>query len=396
MNKRLLWANSIFSTLTIITSTIALNACSQQTSVSHQVTTTVPTVTPTIAVLQPNPAQGWVAAIPYGKSIAFANIQPLVGYACGNTTTQVGVGHSDNTTVIQYGITHNGGLTWSNPQQLLDAWGATCYISINPKDNADIVIGTESCPHIGCDTVEKLYRSRDGGQTWKQLTLPEDEYLTNPIWNGQDLFVRPGGRPYDPNASSPPSFAAVSHNGGDLKWVNDTNLPSIPNYDTGPVTVLHGILYVSFYSHKDSTISVFSTSDEGQHWSATQWPCSGTYLWIATDGKTLICDQQVSQTLTDAISVDDGKTWQSTPYRILASTPDETLYGVLDYNIGSFDPQPEGNLFSLVPGSSQWVNVLTLPSLTYLRAVSVTVQGHPVALWGSDDTGKPGISYHAA
>jgi hypothetical protein len=393
MNRRLYISASIILAALVVIAFSFIIIRSQHATIPPKATATA-TLTPTatIAVLHPDPAQGWVAAIPYGKAIAFANDQPLTGYVCGNTNTLVGTGQKNSTTAIEYGITHDGGRTWSGPQTLTDAYGASCSIFINPNDATDVIIESRSCwtTTANCSDFTNLYRSRDGGKTWAQLSVPttiEYVYLYSPIWNGHDLFVQVGQFLGVSNLVILDHHIAVSRNGGSFEWINDASFPA--SEVITDVTVWHSILYVRF-DKTDGVYSstILSTSDGGQHWSSVQYPCPGIHMSIAADGKTLICSTQGTQ----AISKDDGKTWKDTLYYVQVSTPDGTLYG----NNGADASQASDAIAKQTSDSSSWTVILHLSVPARLLAASAAEQGHPLAIWRIDDTSKPGISYHAA
>jgi hypothetical protein len=335
-------------------------------------------------VLKPDPAKGWVEAVDYGKSVAFGVDQPLTGYVCDNTDSW------NSGATIEFGVTHDGGQTWSALKTIPDDIGTTCEVIVSPYNANDVIIESYECID-SCKIHD--YRSLDGGGSWKPLTLPNNENYINIsfTWNSDTLYML-----LWLSSISGSHQLAMSKKGSALVWMNEDGLPLISNYQPlRNITIWHGILYVGVDIDKLSP-TYFATTDDGVHWSTAKVPCAGS-LSVATDKKTLIC--RVNG--TESTSRDDGKTWQQIQidgqvqqnFFISGSTPDGTLYG-LGRMIGA--------IYILSPGSTQWMKKLDLSSVQqkyYSLTVSSDAQGHPVALWYSEyirQYSKPGIIYHAA
>lgn len=72
--------------------------------------------------------------------------------------------------------THDGGCTWEETTQLVDAhWYPTATLFL---DDLHAIVG------IGVTDKAPVFRTADGGQTWTQLQLPVDE---NEIWEAQSI-----------------------------------------------------------------------------------------------------------------------------------------------------------------------------------------------------------------
>ncbi len=102
------------------------------------------------------------------SSFAFAALAPHTGYACAVT------GSSSAPGVYR---TANGGQSWTPANTALFSQITGCQISIDQADAADVFV-LISAPDSQGSPVGQLYRSRDSGGTWKQLSTVHDPAYT--------------------------------------------------------------------------------------------------------------------------------------------------------------------------------------------------------------------------
>jgi hypothetical protein len=368
-----------------------------------------PPVTATIHPLKPDPANGWVEAkaVNYGKSITFGVNQPLTGYVCGNMNTSESAAPGDPSAAIEFGVTHDGGRTWSTPKTITDAFGITCGVTASPYNANDVIVVSHLCVLGVCTAFgTKAYRSMDGGKNWKLLMLPSDIGTDNItfsfIWNGNTLYTF-----LQTLNAFEPHRLAVSKNGSALVWMNEDGLPPSSTYVyIDSIRMWHDILYAAAYigdaDQKIFHLTYFATTDDGAHWTTANVPCTSK-LTVAENGKELICEDFFGAYST---SRDDGKTWQQVQidgktlqgFHMIGTTLDGTLYGNNMETTG-FDG-PVGATYVLLPGSTQWTKMLALSYLQQFNTMTVSsdAQGHPLALWYveySEGYSRSGIAYHA-
>ncbi len=160
---------------------VALAACGQTTAHTVSMPTNTPrtyiadaTATPTYApvpTFAPPPysfQRTWQVAsggAPQSvSSFAFAALAPRTGYTCAVT------GSSSAPGVYR---TSDGGQSWTPANTLLFSKITGCQLFIDQADAADVFALT-STPDDQGRPVGQLYRSRDGGGTWTQLSTVHD------------------------------------------------------------------------------------------------------------------------------------------------------------------------------------------------------------------------------
>lgn len=160
---------------------VALAACGQTTSHTVSTRTNTPTTGIERATATPtSPPAPTPVSPPYSfqktwqvasggtphviSSFAFAAVAPYTGYACAIT------GSSSAPGVYR---TANGGQSWTPANTLLFSKITGCQLSIDQADAADVFLLT-STPDSQGQWVRQLYRSRDSGDTWKQLSTVHD------------------------------------------------------------------------------------------------------------------------------------------------------------------------------------------------------------------------------
>jgi hypothetical protein len=104
--------------------------------------------------------------------IQFAPSAPQVGYACA--ALSVNTGNAQLPSARWLAKTTNGGVTWTpvsgiQPPPLSVA---TCAVFINANNARDVFVQLACTDGTGVSTCSWLWRSEDGGKTWRQLTVP--------------------------------------------------------------------------------------------------------------------------------------------------------------------------------------------------------------------------------
>jgi photosystem II stability/assembly factor-like uncharacterized protein len=343
--------------------------------------TVAPTITPTVDILHPNPAQGWVVvpSLSFASGIVFAASDPLRGYACGNGSA------NPTTTPVQISRTMNGGRTWATPENtpLIGQW---CAIFTSPSNPQDVFLeGYNFQNGIGTSNLGYA-RSLDGGETWKTLTVPAGDGASSvldgtPVWAGTTLFIESNGTPH---------ILAASIADGPFQWV-DAHAPFYGggNFAIGGIYGLGNTLYALNTPYK-APVTISKTSDNGASWSTftPQGLSGGGYSPVtANDGKTVVVETQAGEQL--AISTDAGLKWVPLPtlppntniYEDIAHggihiMPDGVIYTSLQDTSGS----GKDSLYLLPPGGTAWQ---ALPGTDWggFLAISWNLAGHASAAW---------------
>lgn len=349
------------------------------------------------------PSPGWVASkLDFATSIAFARSDSLTAYACGTG------GKPDAAEPVTFAATHDGGATWHITSTTVPL--SYCHISVDPANAQDIIMTDQFCPSIDgqCPLFQhqeiQLFRSGDGGTTWKQVQLPAALALVPDIggfnWAGTTLFVSADAVITTPTRTY---WLASSLLGGDLTWVSpDPHLtvPSLASYTHG------NDLYLKFAQLDDATL--LKTSDGGATWSPTVigpynegiptlFSSSGDAWYSSSDSATPHGGMLLE-------SLDAGQHWRPLPPLPMAlntaslkfwHAPDGALYRVAtDANAQQLA------IAQLLPTESSWKAITTIPmSFTFL-GVEYSLDGHPRTIWSSNRSSaygwpKPGLQYHA-
>jgi hypothetical protein len=140
-----------------------------QTALSPTPTATTP-LTPT-----PKPLSGSWHTAPNAPTTAsnmqFAKSAPQIGYLCGF----VDIGSDSAPTSSSHWLykTSDGGMTWRpvGGLTLTNLASAFCQVFIDANDASDVFVQLV-CDSSGPSPCESLWRSRDGGATWRQLSMP--------------------------------------------------------------------------------------------------------------------------------------------------------------------------------------------------------------------------------
>jgi hypothetical protein len=345
-----------------------------------------PVATPVLPPL-PLPGTGWENAGPAGAfNFAQSVSDPLVAYTCN-------VSHaSDQQALIPVtlGVSRDAGANWN--VLATPAHGASCELSVNPTDSRDIFLSAEGCSHCASPNT-RLYRTRDGGRSWQEWTLPPlPGVKLQPLWNYTDHWV---GNTFFLSAYSLSTqtwpYIVVSRQGAAFTWADRGYLANTPaDVSVSAYYAFGTSLYMqlSSYSSCDPCQHTWRTDDEGRSWHAADvLGGNGAPFLIGdtSDGTTLLGHtgegpghQHPWQ------SQDGGRTWQSLP-----SFPAGTIYdfpfdergGVLYEGLQFADSHI--GIYALTVNDRHWRLIGAGPKRPVAAAwVMWNQQGAALSLWG--------------
>jgi hypothetical protein len=307
-------------------------------------------------------------------------------------------------------ISTDGAKTWMTESPSI-AESALCSLSVDPTNPRDVVLFTTTCAS-GCnaDPKTRLYRSRDGGQSWAELILPQlpadgagPPAFTNQLaWSGTTLFATTmanisGGKPVQ--------HLLASVNARPFARVDQTTLFS--GAGMGGIFSLGAAVYVELFPsgcHFSYFCTLAKTTDGGATWRQIplRYQQQAVDL-LATGGGALIVGTPngAIEHSTLASTQNDGQTWRTLPTGPggmgYYAVGDGTLF-LSDLNAGA--------IYRFSPGSPRWQLVVTstAPGPTSIDDGSLVFQtdaaGHPVAIWrdaGEDQNANgaqyPGLQY---
>jgi hypothetical protein len=364
------------------------------------------------------PGQGWTpAGPPWAQQIVFAPSEPQIAYVCG---TAIPPGQTpDNRdqniqTPVVVGISGDSGHTWQTLTTRLTA--LTCQITVNPREPQDLLLAVGHCVMCSTPAPEQLYRSGDGGRSWRLVQFPPLGAAGSPqfiaygwAWQGSAVFVMPC-------RSGSLCLLALSVAGGPFTWVQQQTLmaqvPASMNLykisattsavyadfvHVGPSCDYRGTLPTACYLTKQSTDlgttwTLFQPTYRGQPVSPLDQPVS------IADGRTLlgrVYPGQNGATWTYLRSADGGATWTPLPeppgdlaMSAVAATPSGIVYSEMGSTSDISTSTP--GVYRLAPGAQTWVVVGALPPNIPWSGIPLVIswdgQDHPLALWTVDST----------
>ncbi len=384
-----------------------------------------PSGIPATATLSDIPS-GWLRRGPADTaSIAFGQSPPTVGYACGPDSVPPGSfpAHAINL----YGSA-DGGSTWRELSFQIAGlptdggvhgfFGVSCVLSVDPVDAKDVALLVEyqAC---GQGFANALYRSRDGGATWLQMTLPawdssgeQSQASAEIAWAGAKLYV----------AALEPCGAAlnrvaVSANDDAFTWVNNDDLIGNDPADVriGSMTSSGSYVYIreDFAANCTQTCAGFKrTDDGGQTWDvfapewqgreltlldgAAQTGAHSLFAQYVPDGQD-ICSLQ----RTYYRSTNDGATWAELPQLptglVVAQAqdaPDGAVYAEVTGLCG--ESAFQWGIYRLDSSDALWVRIAEDPQATI--TLNWNQDGRPAGLWATPliPPGVIHLIYHAA
>jgi hypothetical protein len=366
------------------------------------------------------PGQGWTpAGPPWAQQIVFAPSEPQIAYVCGTTIPpgQTPDNRDQNIqTPVAVGISGDSGHTWQTLTTHLTA--LTCQITVNPRDPQDLLLAVGHCVACSAPAPEQLYRSSDGGRSWRLVQFPpigaagSSQFIAYGwAWQGSAVFVMPCR-----SGSQCAGLMALSVAGGPFTWVQQQTLlaqvPASMNLykisattsavyadfvHVGPYCVHGGTLPTACYltlqsTNLGTTWTLFQPTYRGQPVSPLDQPVS------IADGQTLlgrVYPGQNGATWRYLRSEDGGATWTPLPeppgdlaMSAVAATPSGIVYSEMGStgDIGTSMP----GVYRLAPGAGAWVLVGALPDNTLWSGIPLVIswdgQDHPLALWTVDST----------
>lgn len=368
------------------------------------------TATATQATIPNFPLQGWHIGGPSrATAIAFAPGSPTVAYTCGAIRQLAAI--TGIVSPMFVAVSTDGAKTWTTQSPSI-AESALCSLSVDPTNSRDVVLFTTICAS-GCNSDPKthLYRSRDGGQSWGELILPQlpadgagPPTFTNQLaWSGTTLFATAtanisGGKPVQH------LFASV--NAGPFARVDQGTLFS--GAGIGGIFSLGTAVYAELFP-SGCPFSYFctlaKTTDGGATWRqvSLRYQQQAVDLLATGDGMLIVgTPNGAIEHSALASTQNDGQTWRTLPTgpggMAYYAVGDGTLF-LSDLNTGA--------IYRLFPGSPQWQ--LVVPSTesgpTSIDDGSLVFQtdaaGHPIAIWrdaGEDQNANgaqyPGLQYY--
>jgi hypothetical protein len=360
--------------------------------------------------------QGWTpVGPPWAQQIVFAPSAPGTAYTCGAPSSTNGYLQAP----MALGVSQDAGRTWRTTAT--QALGALCQLDVDPTDARDLLLQIERCAACMAAPPTQFYRSLDGGQSWRLITLPPLAASSSATytayqwaWQGSALFVSPSGA-----GTSSSTLLAISLAEGPFSWVNTNALRAgvPPSFQLNTVYAAGGAVFADLTGPAGCMGAcevVKRSADLGGSWSVFQPQYRGRAVSLLdqsvhiADGRTLVGQVFLGvdeNTRLYVSSSDGGATWAPLPsppgglvIAALASTPSGALYAET-WSLGA-DAAPPG-VYRLTPGASGWRLIGALPNSGSQLAVSWDDQGAPLALWSgasapqSAQTITAGIASHA-
>jgi hypothetical protein len=279
---------------------------------------------------------------------------------------------------------------------------SVCVVDVDPTNTQDLLIEAWPCFASSCSG--QLFRSLDGGHSWRLAALPPapagspsgpyEEF--DWAWQGSTLFVSPSSA-----GTQMQTLMAVSVAEGPFVWVNQKALlAGIPK----------GLQFNNFYANAvgvfvdfpvasgsgANTILTKVSADQGATWSVFQPQYQGKHVQLVDQGVSLanghtligeVVPGQNPNTVSYVTSTDLGATWTpiaAAPGSLLimrlVSTPSGAYYAEMAGSDGFATAAP--GVYRLAPGKSTWALVGALPLTSGgPLAVSWDEEGNPLALW---------------
>ena len=369
------------------------------------------TATATQATIPNFPLRGWHTGGPSGATaIAFAPGSPTVAYTCGAIRQPAAI--TGVVSPMFVAVSTDGAKTWTTESPSI-AESALCSLSVNPTNPRDVVLFTVNCSsNCTGDPVNHLYRSRNGGQSWAELTLPElpadgagaPSFTNQLAWSGTTLFATTMA---NVSGGKPVQHLLASVNAGPFARVDQETLFS--GAGMGGIFSLGTAVYVELFPsgcHFSYFCTLAKTTDGGATWRqiSLQYQQQAVDL-LATGNGTLIVGTPNGAIEHSALAStqNDGQTWQTLP-----TGPSGLAYHMVGDGTLFLSTLDTGAIYRLFRGSPQWQ--LVVPSTesgpTGIDDGSLVFQvdaaGHPVAIWrdaGQDQNANgaqyPGLQYYS-
>jgi hypothetical protein len=350
---------------------------------------------------------GWQPAGPsVAQGITFAPSDSAISCSCAAPEFS----SLDKPVPIILDISRDHGRTWQSlPTPAQGVWRA---LSVNPTDASDVALVGVLCPPgqatptaSAAPNVFEVYRSFDGGATWRSWPLPAASGVARFAWYqwawaGSTLFVAPyvdGEKGYMRLAASTAGqpFVWVEQRGLFAGAPSDARINDLIGSPTG--------LYLDLISQNCALpadcFRTMQTRDGGASWSRFMGQYQGQPVYldqnqVATGATPFLFGEVVDPTdpseerRTYVHSEDGGFSWRPlvAPPRHLIITqvahiPDKTLYAELWPFPGTRLESAAPGVYALAPGVDKWRFVAAYPHGGGWITVSWDQQGHALALW---------------
>jgi hypothetical protein len=311
--------------------------------------------TPTAAQLTPTPkplSGSWHTASDTpapAVGMQFAKSAPQTGYACAYVN--VGDGSAPTSSSKWLYKTTDGGMTWRPMEGLTppNLASTSCQVFID-ANNANDVFVQLVCDSAGPAPCASLWRSPDGGATWRQLSMPQLPWgWTNIAVVGSRIVGLgtddyPSRSPYGPICTTDPAATGL-HQLNDLFASDDDGktwkqigqpliaqgLSIVPGgedgFTTGPSSgpgllsfgaalFVRTFCFAGHSGHWRSQQTYWKSGDGGETWAKLPTPDSDMYLTpSATGGAYGVAISSIITTSPPVIlySRDSGTSWSSLP-----------------------------------------------------------------------------------
>lgn len=367
--------------------------------------------TPTIAAtLSPRDAAWHAVGLSADEQIVFARSDPQTAYSCGVA----------NKTIVMH-VSHDGGMTWQPLAFSSPIASETCLLTIDETNPLQLAIMTlvtkpdpcqttmctptpcagqcqpcmDYCPPPPQRTVT-LYRSVDGGMTWKSVAAPKGLHFTLDLaFAGNTLYAW---------TDTWPTLLVASAAGGPFRPINlSAYFPAsrsnamYQTYVAAHFSPLQGNMYLPIpggnYMNR-----YLVTHDGGNTWALVTYTMGGDPVVLrpasGLDGRTLM-GERIHNMGYLVLSTDSGKTWQPAP----APYPDFSHGGLTQCYVtadgsflwfNGFDPNFGLGIYRAGPGATAWTKLLDASQIQDVSVdlASYDVHGRLVALWGQESQTK--------
>lgn len=340
------------------------------------------------------PGTGWKPIGPdWAYDISFTGDDRLA-YSCG--------AYPPNPNIF-FGVYNVAQRQW-NTLTSLATNAVACRVSVAPTDPADVVLITyPTTPSI----TSRVYRTFDGGQTWKELALPRPAIIPDVAWTNRAtlLLVALDLQPEGP-ATAPNFSLLASYDNGPLAVIPAKQmLGHAAQFEQIGIESSGTTLYATLQGKDCSSycVTLVRSSDDGRDWTRLPPTYHGDPIVLsAAQPNTSALIGWAFQSDTSVIllrSDDGGTTWHELPtLPISPSGGLASLYALPDGSVYAWCYAPVNTIYSLRSGASRWQAVATVPEGAAL-AMQYDVRGHAIALWGQmrQQTGSaimPGLEYY--
>ncbi len=364
------------------------------------------------------PGLGWTRGGPKNaQSLVFGTNVPAIAYACGPDAPIT------SASAIRLYVSSDSGKTWTPSST--PARGTGCDLTVDPEDARDVVLVAGACPSCQTPPPLSLYRSLDGGATWRPWELPlEGAGGTRSfeayqwVWAGSTLFLVPWSQ------GEPSSMRlAVSASEQPFFWSDTSGLfAGEPAGATigGLLGAGRSVLAIVDLTRACATSCsrIFRSDDYGVSWREFSPEDAGRPVALlglqSSPGSSALFGQVFLDATANAVlyvrSNDGGASWQALPAlpgQTLIVQAVQTVDGTLYAELSRLRTSPADTrdtrpgIYRLENGGTTWTYVAEFPAdAGGPLDVACGENGHPATLWGDAKPGTDGLpiglEYHAA